>query len=236
MHTTTVMIWCLVKCVFVDLCAYSQCLSQPIGFERYVHIYTRFVGHTLHFCITQRSDMPGPDVSATKRTTIVTLLEERRYTVREIALRCQVSSSTVQRLKSALVGATVSPQRKGRCGRKRCTSKQDDRQLLRNLHRQPTASALQLHQQWRESGVYASIRTTRSRLQEMGCRSVVPRKVPALTKAMKVKRLRFAMDHRTWTVAEWRKVSGLLIMINNTFFKCLIFLFKSFWSILCSIF
>ena len=79
---------------------------------------------------------------------------------------------------------------------KEATSELDDLKLLRNLRRQPLASAKQLKSEWKQHGVFVSTRTVHRRLNKMDCRSVKPRRVPTLTAKMKNKRLEFAKSYQ----------------------------------------
>ena len=153
------------------------------------------------------------DISACKKAQITILLEQRQ-TNRAIPLACGVSTGTVQNIRNKLRNSkTLSPKRKSRCGKKKATSEQDDRILLRNLRRQPLASAKQLKSEWEQHGVIVSTRTVRRRLNKMDCRSVKPRRVPTLTAKMKKKRLEFAKSYKHWSVHDWEKVRFKIFVI-----------------------
>ena len=145
------------------------------------------------------------DLLPSKIREVEVLLEEG-YSIRNISNRCQISRGSVHNIKKRKTEGTPHKNRSGRCGRRRSTTPHDDRLLLRNLRRTPHASSQQLRSQWNEAGVQASTTTVKRRLHELGCRSVIPRKVPVLTAEMKRKRLQFARNHVNWSVDDWKKV------------------------------
>lgn len=148
--------------------------------------------------------MGGRDLSDSKKTEIRVLLQEG-YSSRAISRRTGVSQSSVLRVKNA----PIQSKRKN-CGRKRITSRHDDRALLRCLRRNPLSTANEMKSYLEETGTKVSVRTVQMRLHQLGARSVVPRKVPPLTKKMKKARLEFAKKHEAWTVGDWKMVREIL--------------------------
>ncbi len=75
-----------------------------------------------------------------------------------------------------------------KCGRKRCTTNQENRRLMRIVK-----NLGELHKEWTEAGVEASRATTHRRVKEFGysCRQ---------------RRLTWAKEKKNWTVAQWSKV------------------------------
>ena len=72
------------------------------------------------------------DLSSRKRGQIKVLLENTKLTCRQIALKCGVPKTSVSRINKKLEhGSSGTPKRKGRCGRKRLTTVQDGRSLVR---------------------------------------------------------------------------------------------------------
>ena len=96
-------------------------------------------------------------------------------------------------------GSTGTPQHKGRCGRKRLSSQQDDRALVRlsKANRKMTSRRFMLEMS--TAGVQMSSRTVRRRLIEAGLRAYRPRKKPKLTAAMMKRRLSWAKQFANWT-------------------------------------
>jgi len=146
------------------------------------------------------------DISKEKKVTILVLLKNTELSMREIARRCDVSVMTVSKCKNDPVYSTSDAIRVGKSGRKKASTTSEDRILVRNLRRNPLATAAQLQNEWNSYGVRVSTRTVCRRLNQLGCRSVKARRVPKLTPAMKRKRLAFALLHREWTQDQWNKV------------------------------
>ena len=96
-------------------------------------------------------------------------------------------------------GSNGTPQRKGRCGRKRISSQQDDRTLVRlsKANRKMTSHRLML--EVNTSSVQMSSRTVQRRLIEAGLRAYRPRKKPKLTVAVMKKRVSWAKQFAMWT-------------------------------------
>ena len=103
-------------------------------------------------------------------------------------------------------GSTGTPQRIGKCGRKRISSKQDDRALIRLSKSNRKSTSRSLMTEMNLSGVRMSSRTVRRRLFNAGLRAYRPRKKPKLTPAMRRKRFAWAKQFRSWTVTDWERV------------------------------
>lgn len=146
------------------------------------------------------------DLSTETVAQIKILLSEGAFSLREIAARCHVSKSSVGRIKKEEEDGREAHINRHRRGQQLISSPTDDRSLLRNARANVSSSLNDLRQSWAESGVIASKTTVFRRLKNAGYKSVKPRRIPILTSAMKKKRLAFAMEHRHWTVDDWRKV------------------------------
>ena len=153
--------------------------------------------------------MGGRDLDVAKKAEILTLIRENRYTIREIAERCHVGKSTVQRIKHNQGRDSI---RLGRCGRKRITV-YDDRLLIRISKASPHLTVPQLQNELRTRGIQLSITSIRERLHEANGKSVKPRKVPLLTATMRRKRLQFAEAHAHWSAEDWRRVRNFFIIM-----------------------
>ena len=149
----------------------------------------------------------GKDTQGGKVTEIVSLLTNTDYSHREIAHRTNVSNFTVSRIARIKAKEGVfKSKRKGRCGSKRITSKVDDRFLLREVKKDYGVATSRLRKRLQDAGTNVSRTTVWRRLRQVNCGSKKARKVPVLTKAMKRKRLQFALEHSNWTSENWRKV------------------------------
>lgn len=149
----------------------------------------------------------GKDTADWKVAEIVSLLTNTDYSHREIARRTNVSNFTVSRIARIKAKEGVfKAKRKGRCGSKRITSNVDDRFLLREVKKDYGVTTSRLRKRLQDAGTNVSRTTVWRRLRQVKCESKKPRKVPLLTKAMKRKRLQFALEHSNWTSDNWRKV------------------------------
>uniref|UniRef100_A0A3P8UHJ6 Tc1-like transposase DDE domain-containing protein n=1 Tax=Cynoglossus semilaevis TaxID=244447 RepID=A0A3P8UHJ6_CYNSE len=93
-----------------------------------------------------------------------------------------------------------------KCGRRRCTSKRDDRGLQRILKQRRFKNLAEIQKEWTEAGVTASKTTTFRRIREMGYSCRVPRVKPLLNQSQRRKRLNWAKEKKDWTVGQWSKV------------------------------
>lgn len=156
------------------------------------------------------------DLSPRKRGQIKVLLENSELTQCQIALKCGVAQIVVSSIKKNMQhGSTGTPRRKGRCGRKRISSQQDDRSLIR-LSKANRKMTCRLMLEMNTSGVQMSSMTVRRRLIEAGLRAYRPRKKPKLTAAMMKKRLSWAKQFAKWTEEDWKRVSCLNVLITFT--------------------
>lgn len=152
------------------------------------------------------------DVNLRKRSKIVTLSEYSDKSQREIARICNVSQGTVSNiLRLYKESGTLSPKRVGHCGRKKITSKRDDRYLIHQSKTNPRKTSDSLKQDLASHGAVVSSRTVRRRLLDAGRPARRPVKKQLLTCAMRKARLSWAKKYKTWTTNQWSKVSLLRI-------------------------
>src|SRR3989442_1431818 len=105
------------------------------------------------------------DITPRKRSKILTLIEHSSKNQREIAQLCNVSQSTVCKIaKLYREYGSLSPRRKGICGRKRKTTEKDDRYLLRQSFKDPKKTSDQLQRDLATHGVHVCSSTVRRRL------------------------------------------------------------------------
>ena len=93
-----------------------------------------------------------------------------------------------------------------RCGRKKCTTKRDDRSLEKIVTHGRFRNLGELHKEWTQAGVKASRATTHRRLQEKGYKCRIPSVKPLLNSRQRKMRLAWAKEKKTWTIAHWSKV------------------------------
>ena len=88
-------------------------------------------------------------------------------------------------------------------GRKRKTTRMDDRRIIRFIKRDPAASSNKIQ---KELNLVVSAVTVRRRMIENNLYARSPRKVPLLTKRHANLRLQFAKKHTGWTSEKWRNI------------------------------
>ena len=95
---------------------------------------------------------------------------------------------------------------KGKCGRKRKTTKRDDAKLLRDSKINPRKTSEELKRDLDESGVQVSSSTVRRRLLAQGRKVRRPKKKQLLIIAMKEKRYNWAKKYKDWSEDDWSRV------------------------------
>ncbi|KAG0434048.1 hypothetical protein HPB47_019386 [Ixodes persulcatus] len=83
------------------------------------------------------------------------------------------------------------------------TTGDEDRMIVAAAVYDPTLTAKEIRN---ELGLRVSVSTIRERLHEAGLRSRVPARKPMLSANNRHKRLLFAQEHSSWTVADWQNV------------------------------
>lgn len=136
------------------------------------------------------------DISPRRRTKIFTLFEHVHKSQREIAGIVGVSQKSVSRIINRGLGGSLSPLRKGKCGRKKKTNARDDKYLLRQSKLDPRKTSSDLQKDLATSGVHISSSTVRRRLLSVGRKARRPIKKQLLTKKMMEKRLVWAKKHQ----------------------------------------
>ena len=167
------------------------------------------------------------DITPRKRAKIVTLREHTAMSQRKIAETLGVSLGSVSSIvKQKRETGYVEVQRKGRCGRKRKTTKRYDLTLLRKskLNRRKTSEELKRNMD--DSGVHVSSSTIQRRFLENGRKARRPKKKQLLTAAMKQKRFNWAKKHKDWSEDDWSRVlfsdeSHFFVLgFNPKFIRC----------------
>jgi len=136
----------------------------------------------------------------------VIILKEEGYSVEAIAKRVKCShsavSKTVKRHKE-----TGSVDDRPRSGRPRLSTLRDDRELLRISLRNRMFTSTQLKREWNETSLIScSARTVRRRLDENGLFGRVARRKPLLTDRHRKIRLKWAKEHKNWSIEDWNRV------------------------------
>lgn len=145
------------------------------------------------------------DVSFLNKNIILTLRKEG-LTQQRIARKVNCSQGTVSKILQDYYKNKKLKNNRENCGSKRITSKRQDRCLRRITTKYRFRSVNFINNKWRESGVDASVTTTRRRIHEFGFRSRVPKKKPFLSAKQKRRRLMWCRERLSWGTQEWNKV------------------------------
>lgn len=131
----------------------------------------------------------------------------KRATVREIAAKIGqgVSPAGVLKVCKRFAETGTIKNKAGR-GRKKVTTPQTDRRIVRLALRNRKSTSIDINNALADSGVAVSGRTVRRRLVSAGLRARIPRKKPFLNPAQRLKRLQWAKKHVSWTSEQWKKV------------------------------
>lgn len=152
------------------------------------------------------------DLSPRKVATIKLLLEEKRYSQREIANRLQISQKSVSRICQAEKdGLDFRRGRRGKCGRKSKLSPRTERKLVQMAKDNRRATSQDLKKALENYGVNVCTSTVRRKLISAGLPARRPRKKAKLTPAMSAKRLKWAHEVRNKFGEDWSKVNKLYL-------------------------
>jgi transposase len=148
------------------------------------------------------------DITEEKKVEIKAFLQTGNLPKAEIARLVGVSRSVVSRIATKVRdNLATQSRRKGKCGRKRCTSKRQDIQIIRTVKNNRKTSVKLLNSSLAAAaGIYVSDRTLRRRFKERGFLARRPYRKPLLTPRMVKSRLLWAKMHKKWSQKDWNKV------------------------------
>lgn len=145
------------------------------------------------------------ELNIEQRAVIVALRNEG-YSTRQIALKTNCSQTAVV---SALrrYQETGTNKSRGRSGRPKTTSKEEDQFVCVQSKRNRTRTAPELREDLNSTrDTPVSVSTVQRRLRDYGLKGCVAAKKPLLRSRNKVKRLNWAKLHKDWTIEQWQKV------------------------------
>ncbi|KAI2655963.1 Transposable element Tc1 transposase [Labeo rohita] len=134
------------------------------------------------------------DLTVVQKTIIDTLHKEGKPQT-FIAKEAGYSQSAVSKLSG-----------RKKCGRKRCTTNQENRSLERLVKQNRFKNLGELHKEWTEAGVKVSRATTYRHVKEFGYSCRIPLVKPLLNHRQCQRGLTWAKEKKKWTVAQWSKV------------------------------
>ena len=80
------------------------------------------------------------------------------------------------------------------------------RRIVRMALKNRRSSATDINKSLSDAAIKVSDRTVRRRLVSAGLRARIPRKKPFLNAVQRQKRLKWAKEHASWTVEQWKRV------------------------------
>ena len=142
------------------------------------------------------------------RLQIITLHDNTTKSTRESASNLGVSQSMVAKTIQQYKERGTHQTDYSKCGRPQHF---DDRDLrhFKNVCvcvKSPRLSAVNLHASLTASGDTCSYSTVKRALVKAGCKAIKAYRRPNLTAAEANKRLEWALQHRHWTVEQWKNV------------------------------
>ena len=136
------------------------------------------------------------DVTPRKRASIYALRKHTGLSIRNISEKLAIPKSTViDIIKRAKDTGEPQTSRHGRCERKRQTTPQDVKVMIRNSVKNPRKISKDLQRGLALDGVNVAFSTVQRTLLEVGRIARRPLRKQLLTKAMKKKRLSWARNH-----------------------------------------
>lgn len=139
--------------------------------------------------------------SPTSRGKVLGLGADPRNSLQDITNIINIPKSTVSAIKSRGTGIN-----KPRSGRPRKLSARDVRQIVRFLRTNRMTRRYGLQQLKKYFKLCVHENTIRNALQEAGYHHRVARRRPYLNKRDRKRRLKFAKEHKDWTVEDWARV------------------------------
>lgn len=160
--------------------------------------------------------IPGKYKSDEIRKLIVEA-KQKGETTRDIAERFHVAIGTVSSIWSRW-NARGSVKTKKIPGKPRKTTAGQNRLLVRQFKKDPFMTAVDLRRYAQDHlNITMSVRTARNILIRAGLRGRIPVKKPWISKKNRIARLKFAREHKDWTVQQWARVLWSDESKNNLF-------------------
>lgn len=147
---------------------------------------------------------PTKELTERERQLIVDhVFDGKSYAEVSQLLKC--SKSTVSKVvkKFKEIGSLKNQKRSGR---PRKTSPREDRKLIKHLKKNRFVTSSKLNSEWHKDGVDVSDITVRRRLAEKKYSFCKAKKKPLLTTKHKKDRLKWAKEHKSWSIEQWKQV------------------------------
>jgi len=145
------------------------------------------------------------EINLDKRKEIITLYKAG-FSIREISDHLQINYFSVRKIIKKWNEFGTVDNLSGR-GRKRCTTKAEDRIILRTIKKNRFISSSLTSLEMKEFyNIKVSSDTVIRRAKEIGLFPRIARKKPFLSKINKKKRFEFSKKYKDWEVEDWEKV------------------------------
>lgn len=151
----------------------------------------------------------GHDLSDFERGQIYALKFLAGWTCKEIAGAIVINYDAVKKYcqrvpEKQASNTSLSTDRKGKCGRDRCTTQRDDRVMCRTALGDRFLTATAIKRQ--HDDINCCVRTVRRRLNDSGLLSRTPAPKSLLSLVHKRNRLTWSIEHLNWTQQQWQTV------------------------------
>ena len=133
----------------------------------------------------------------------IKVLLRRGLSQRKIATRLGVGLGTVSKYKKLLAPDIPEPKR----GRVQKITESGARLIGRKFASGAYTNVAAVHREMQAEGISVSYHTLYRMLKKLGFKAARKQKKPRLTKKHKMERLRWANEHKDWTVDDWKRVA-----------------------------
>jgi transposase len=146
------------------------------------------------------------EISAEKRASVICFHKEG-FSVRQISKKTHLPPSTVGYIVKKFRDEGLVCQNRHRSGRPRCTSRREDRKIVREVKKKRRKTANKIAVELKEElSVSVSAQTVRNRIHEHGFYGRVLRKKPFVSAKNKRARIKFAKEHISKDMSFWRNI------------------------------
>ena len=151
--------------------------------------------------------MRSPRLWSPKKRSTAIILRKEGYTYDEIAKKIGSGATKAAVWKICHKfgnSGTIADLPRGH--RKKATTTQDDRDMIRAVKNNHRLSSKEISADMLIAGVCVSAQTVPRRLFSVGLKARIPRKKPFLNAAQRKKRVDWCKAHMNWTAEDWSKV------------------------------
>ena len=141
------------------------------------------------------------DWSPKKRSRVLALIDGGRHSIREIGDIIGIPKSTVHDIKTRNVATT-----KPKSGRPKLLTIHDKRRIHRYIQKSKISRREDCHSIIKALQLKVCANTLMSAILELGYTRSIARRRPLLKKLDMKRRLKFAREHRDWTIEDWKRI------------------------------